>query len=428
MRKIGLFSSLLFMLAGCSGFSSVPEVDYIPEKIVVDQSWGLVDARGDLHADGQYAGEISPVVNGLFSVRNSAGVVSVWRATRKPVVVGELTGLRAAGYFAEGLIPLIDSDGAIRVADGFGRTRFVMTDFAGEKVSGCAARFSDGMLSVCTESGLWGAVDRQGNQVIAPEYLSEFEFFDGHAVVMAETMSLSGSTEQIRIIDKSGCETFRFTPSIWPEGRMSASGWIAYGSPGGYGIVNASGRRRALPPTVCGIHDFDDSSIIYIADGGYRGLMSMDGKIILPPRYNSLDYGAMGLMLASNSQRYLLIDRDGRIVSDFDRADEVVSFEALSRIGMRSRFGYAARFGALWALYDVSGNKVGNYEFSWLDISLITDVLQPLNVTMPIQSSGVGLTHGIEQFVPDSVSVIPDSLIDMAIGEADSDSVMHASM
>lgn len=407
-----LYPVLLCLFAGCVDTSRSPVLDYVPQKVLTDQAWGMVGADGGLWADGKYDGMVSPVINGLFSMSDPDGKVSVWRATRRPAIVGGLDDLRCAGIYAEGLIPVVDSCGRVAVADGFGRVKFVISDFAGEKVAGCGARFSDGVLPVRTESGLWGGVDREGNRVIDAVYGSEFIFFNGHAVVMDGNPTLTGDSRQISIIDKSGRETFRFSPSLWPEGQMSPSGWIAYGSPGGYGLVNAAGRRRALPAFVRGIHDFDDTSIIYIDEGGYRGLVSTDGNIMLAPRYNSLDFGARGLLLASNSQRYLLIDRSGRIVSDFDHADEVVSFGILSRNGVKSSFGYAARFGTLWTIYDISGTRVGNYEFSWLDIAFLTDGFPSLSVDGILSAyDSPESSMELEFFIPDSVQVIPDYVI-----------------
>lgn len=371
---ITLLLMLCTLMSACGSREGV--LEGVPVKVVWEEQWCESDAMGRLDYESVFPGEVSPVVNGCFWAEDSAGLVGVYRATVPARPIARLQGLKSAGYYSEGVIPVFTADGELRVCDGFGRERFHLSEIGGAKIVAASAMYSEGVLCVGNERGLWGAVDKDGNLKVSVRYSSEFTFCNGYAEVTLPAGMGDGAT--VAVIDRQGREVIR--------------------------------PHYTVPGTVMSVND---TYIIYSDYDGHRGLATTSGRILLAPRYNSLEFGVGGLLLASNAQRYFLIDKRGNIVSDFDNADEVVGIGRWSN-GAENGFGYAARFGSLWTLYDRTGCRTGMYDYVAISCEVIEGP-EPIRVT---GRRGVGRgndaslwSDGIAQFEADSISVVPDTAV-----------------
>ena len=374
----GLFMLLClsYMLSACRG--SEARMEGVPVKIVWEEDWCLVNPSGTLIYENMISGEISPIVNGCFNITDEQGSVGVYRATSAPRAISGLQGLKSAGYYSEGVIPVFTADGVLRVCDGFGRERFHLSEIGGSKVVAASAIFSEGILSVGNERGMWGAVDADGHLVVGARYAAEFMFHNGTAQVSLPEGSGMNTTYRTRFIDRKGHE-------------VAAENFPVSGT----------------------VTEVSDTYIIYSDADGHRGLARKDGSVMLAPRYNSLEFGSGHLLLASNAQRYYLIDMRGNIVSDFNNADEVVYIGRWG-VGRENGFGYAARFGSLWTLYDPTGNRTGRYDYVAIGRELLSGP-EPIRAVASRgeELSGVDSVAGFPtlEFEADSVSAVADSLV-----------------
>lgn len=368
--------ALLVMAMFCGCARQGGRLERVPVKVVWEEEWCMSDRSGRLSYEGRFPGKVSPVVNGCFWAEDSSGLVGVYRATGTPKPISGLQGLKSAGYYSDGLIPVFTSDGVLKVCDGFGREQFRVTEIGGAPVTACSAMFSEGLLSVGNKLGLWGAVNAEGQLVVAARYAMEFSFHNGVAHVSVCTGKGADASYTNKLIDYNGHE-------------------VILDNPVGSGLID----------------DVNHTYIIYSDVNGHRGLADRNGNVVLRPRYNSLEFGSGNLLLASNAQRYFLIDDKGNEVSDFDRADEVIYIGAWGE--HENDFGYAARFGALWSLYDRAGNRIGSYEYVMISGEVLSG-------PEPIRATGIGGNEEAalpsadaltERFEVDSVYAVPDSVI-----------------
>lgn len=364
-------TSLLVMTGTWScGFDRGQGVEYLPVKLLWDDDWGFVDGKGRLWLDDRFAGTATACVNGYFSVRDSAGNVTVYRGSSEPTAVTGLSGLADAGYMSEGLMPVVTSAGELRAVDGFGRVRFALSALAGRKIVRCSVMFRCGLLSVCNDLGNWGAVDTEGRVVIAPKYSSELVFVGGYARAVETDGFGVNETYRNSIVDSHGRVTYKFPADMFPLEVSFHGGRMAFSQGDRYGLVTPGAEVTLLPSEVKGVYDFNDTYIIYIGANGCRGLMDLKGDVALRARYATLEFGSKGQLLASNAQHYFLIDYAGRVTAKFADADEVVYVGNRRDADLRSDFAYAVRRGSLWSLCDRTGEPAGFEEFAVMDLDI----------------------------------------------------------
>ncbi|MCM1349001.1 MAG: hypothetical protein NC338_06265 [Firmicutes bacterium] len=399
---------LFISLVACNDASDA-EIDRLPVRVIWEEDWGLVNARGRILDDNGIAGKVSPVVNGFFSVRDSAGLVTLYRASAEPAVLSELTGLLDAGFFNNGLVPVVLPSGEFAVGDGFGRVRFKIKEISGKKVTACAGMYRCGVLAVCNDAGLWGAVDKEGRTAIEAGYVSELVFCNGLAIGVER---LSGVSDKFgySIINNRGDVISTLPTDFYMENPVINHGYAVWSNGHAWGLADSQGKLTELPMDVCGVEAVNGTHLIYIGRSGLRGVMTVDGRMVLPDRFNSLEFASSGVLLASNARHYFLMDLKGNEILRFDDADEVISLSSSIDGAFKSKFGFAVRSGSLWDLCDISGCRVGNYEFAVLDFSYIYGVPQ-LSLAQAGAVSDETFSGLPRFFEPDSVCQVPDSLI-----------------
>ncbi|MDR0905486.1 MAG: WG repeat-containing protein, partial [Oscillospiraceae bacterium] len=111
---------------------------------------------------------------------------------------------RHAKDFSEGFAVVVSEDGGNYIIDKTGRERIIANDYSGKKYKNIIS-CSDGMFRVSTldeinfmprnsfrfayhhddesDAGIWGFVNTQGIEVIAPQYIFAYDFVDGIALV-----------------------------------------------------------------------------------------------------------------------------------------------------------------------------------------------------------------------------------------------------
>lgn len=140
-----------------------------------------------------------------------------------------------------------------------------------------AADFSEGLAAVkLTPDGLYGYMNREGQVVIAPQYTQAHPFINGRARV-----NIDGVTAYI---DKQGVELLRI-----PYLR---------------------------------VFDTNSDRIAFLTEGRKMGLMDVDGKVIVEPKYYPIIEWAI-LMFTEPiapvglDKKYGFIDKNGAVVVDF---------------------------------------------------------------------------------------------------------------
>lgn len=400
----GLLLLLAFVLVACS--DAVPEISYLPGKVVWSDSWLMVDEHGDAHKAIGGAVSVSAVVNDCFSAVNTDDKVSVYRFRGDGSCQEVLSGLRGCGFMTNGLIPLITGDGCVAVADGFGRVRLRLPAIGGRRIMHCSSVMVNGLLWVSDSRGLWGAVDMQGNMVVDFRYGAEPQYCNGYALGIEPQ---GGESFSFSIIDSRGEVCYKFPDGIYPLNYSIKGGMIACeDSHGGKYLITLSGTLMPLPSIVAEIKDYTANYVIFSDSNGMWGIMTIGGEIILRPKYSSLSFGVGDELLASNSQKYFLVDYSGYRLADFDGFDEVVYIGGANE-AVNSPFCYLARDGALWTLFDRKGRRVGNDDYVCLDYTWLMSYPEPLFVNAPVEAIGFDEIK-FKEVIPSDTIAILDSI------------------
>lgn len=365
----------LIGVATCS--RSEPEVMLLPVKIVWSDNFRLVDSHGETYRLPRKAVGVSPLINNCFSLTEPSGAVSAYRLRADGTSTLIANGLKACGIMNAGYMPVITGDGVVAVMDAFGRPVFRLPRVGGYRVEQCSAMVTDGLLWFGDSRGLWGAVDMKSRVVVTPKYLTEPQFGSGYALAVEQG---EGDNFEFSVIDTRGNETYSFPDGLYPVSYTMKYSMIACeDSQGRKCLVSVEGNIVSLPHSVKEIRDFSDKYVIFSDAAGLWGLMTLDGDVVISPKYSTISFGVTGELLVSNAQSYFITDYKGRRVADFSNVDEVFCIGGESAT-MCSPFGYVGRSGALFTLYDGSACRVGDDDFVYLDDAAVMSFPEPLSV------------------------------------------------
>ena len=107
---LGAIVSFIALFTACSGGSSTKSglsVDYMPFTKDEDGAIGMLDKDLKPLFAEEFEGEVSPVIDGVFWVREEGGNYSLYKAEKKPTVIKGCEDLVGVGIMSEGIIPIV---------------------------------------------------------------------------------------------------------------------------------------------------------------------------------------------------------------------------------------------------------------------------------------------------------------------------------
>ncbi len=401
LTKLGLSAAVLFSaisLASCGGSSSKAEdnVDYLPVKESSKGNWGFVGPDGKVVLSEEFKNEPSPVINGMFFVREGEGL-SLYKMGEPAKVVGDCEGLYDVGYYADGLVPVTRKKQRIELVDGSGKTKFTLEAVKGKEIVKAAANYSDGMLLVATEDDKYGYVNTSGKVVIEPKYDMAASFSDGYAV--AYVRGDENTDDKYYIIDKKGNET-ALRNGLRPQNAIFNDGYLTvYDSNDHVLFISTSGDEVKLPAKVQRAYEFDGKTFIYVSEDNQCGLMNVDGDVLIRAKYDNMERLRNGNLLCRADDKFLVLNQKG------DEQVSTTDYRQLREIG---KFGFVARDRNTYLLLDEKLKPVKNAEFE--------------QIAMPYLNSFVTSDYfNTQAAVDDVVSLISAEGVDKyKLGEAPS--------
>lgn len=316
----------------------------------------MINSNGEIVYDSEFNSRPTASYNGIFSVEEGNGYTVYKIGSKSPEAVSGLEGLKDAGYFEEGLIPVTFPGKRISLADADGKIKVELNPIKGKEVISCASGFSEGMLKVCTEDGKYGYVNKMGEVIIQPQYDLARSFSQGVAIV-ANVKEDGGRGMVYSVIDKSGNVVFKFKDSYVVESYLYRYGYILACRDGRYYMFDRNGEEIKLPSKVKMVTESTDRYIIFQDEKGEYGLLDINGEIVIRPKYYKMAFGNGGFVLAKkdfDDKEIVKIDFNG------EESKECIDYEELYVCG---RFGYLAMDDEIWALLNDNFEKKGKEEF-----------------------------------------------------------------
>lgn len=160
-------------------------------------------------------------------------------------------------------------------------------------------------LSVCDSAGKYGLINKQGVFVLSPEYDEiENESYNG--------FYLAKKGAQHSVIDTTGKKRYTFIDAM-PSLIYSLPGIIAFEKNNQQGLCNLDG-KEILPARYDSIYAQGDFYIL--EKNGMKGLAGIDGKLLTDTLYSEI-YTSPHLFLARKDKLYAVFDESGKQKSGF---------------------------------------------------------------------------------------------------------------
>jgi hypothetical protein len=360
--KVISFACLALLVNSCSLFdSSDRSLDFIPAKVEKGENWGMLGPDGKMLFSDEFENMPSAVINGYFTVDENDGV-SVYKADAKPELVKGLDNLKAAGFYTEGLIPIVRPLQRIEFVNSSGKTKFTLEPVDKKEIVGAASSFHNGLCLIVNEDGNVGAIDTKGNVVIKPSFDGISPFNEGYALA---TKINEEKGIQYFIIDKKGENVVKLKEEMTPISSQVKYGKFMVKYKDHCGYVDMKGEFTKFPSKVEGVADYNDKYYIYKSSDGDYGVMDFNDEIIVRAKYYSIRFFGDKFMAGHNKNCYI-IDTKGDIEKTID---DVPSFAVIEG------FGAFLNDNGSYVLYNEKGEQVGKETFETLSLNDSDDLI-----------------------------------------------------
>lgn len=328
---------------------------------------GLVRADGSMLFSNKFPGRISASVNGFFTAEEGSGL-SVYRAAAMPVKVDGLANLAYAGAMSHGLMPVTRKGARIELVDGEGTVRMELTSIGGKEIVKTSPYIVDGLLAVCSQDGLWGAMNTTGEMVLEPVYDNEPHFSEQIAWVSKtydkdlDSVRTTSVTDYF-LVNNKGRVIFTFPSGVKPIGQMKG-GRMAIRLPGGKNaMLTTSGKVNELSPRIKKVQNYDKDYLIWRDASDKAGLSDFTGLVLVEPSYRNIELADSGRILTDAfNGTYAIADRAAHPYVRFNGFDAVKSLR-YPAAGIVSPFLFAGSGFAGIVLLDNRGHRLGHGPF-----------------------------------------------------------------
>ena len=160
-----ILASLIF--TACSKTSDEC-VEYIPFQESENGLWGMIAPNGEVLFSEEFEEKPTVAHNGRFFIQTNNGTWEMYTAEKKPQPIGK--EYAHISGFHNGVAIVAEKGKPVSIIDTEGNTIKVLDSIAGKKVYGVRP-FKNNYAVFLTTDSLMGAVNRNGNCIIKPEYI-----------------------------------------------------------------------------------------------------------------------------------------------------------------------------------------------------------------------------------------------------------------
>jgi|GEM_PF-4833407 len=296
-------------------------IDYMAFRSSENGKWGMISTDGKVLLANMFTHRPELGRNGMFMYqnidRNDGDEWEIYTLEAQPKRIGKRYAF-ASRTFINGRSLVADIHSPIYVIDCEGNKLMTLDSINGEKVMS-VYQLEDSLYIFSTPSRLSGAIDYDGKVVIKPVY-DNLAYNEGlfvaektecthhtekldtlHHFLLHDESPLNNNTHTI-VLDKNGKQLFETNRGVllssFSKGYAIASLYNDSTPRKAYaeGIIKSDGTWSIKPTAELKTMDIMDGNLIFIKDNRY-GVMDVNGKIILPARYQ-------GLFWASSDRLY----------------------------------------------------------------------------------------------------------------------------
>ena len=316
---------LLLPLNSCSGGSGRSKVEYIPFRETQDGQWGMISPDGKVLFREEFDNEPTFAREDRFFVRNDKGLWEMYTAEAKPKKIGgEYT---SASSFNNGRAVVAEADEPVKIIDTDGKT-VKRLDKINNKVVESVSPLYGGLATFETADSLLGAIDKEGNCIIEPNY---FALQRGNGFFLAipakyrkaylENKGLLKGVK-VSVLDTDGKEICQLSGDKYITLTAGDDKIIASQERDGkivWSILDTKGNQLFKGGSkIDKIESVEGENFIY-SNGEHAGLMNLKGETLIRAKYSALIFDEDGLFIAmtqkgSEEYQYKIIDSEDKQV------------------------------------------------------------------------------------------------------------------
>jgi len=308
-------------------------------KFSVIGKYGIMDQEGLVIAEPEYD-QVDTFRNGLVKVLKSKyGVID---KSNKLFIPFEYDDLIIDSLYIRVM--------QLKTEDGKLKEKWGLFDLRGNKlISPKYAKmneYSDGLIAVMKEDASWGYITPKGATEIIFRYSKAENFNHGLAKVLVPYSVLR--QEHPAIIDKEG--DYVISPADYNFYML--------------GLIKIDRNKRAnyvIPRKKYYWYQKVTDKYIKVEQNGYYGIITTDGKEIIPPIYDNV-FGPSenGLSLVEKNGKKGVVDKFGKFTYKLnDKYEKIFPFsEGFAKVMLKGKYGFIDQHGDVYisAQYPVAGD------------------------------------------------------------------------
>lgn len=305
-RLTPLLLFMVMILSSCNKETN----DYVtafPYMETDKGKWGMITTDGEVLFSQEFKNQPTVVRNGVFLVKNEANLWEIYKAEKKPEKIGsEYTG---ATIFSNGRAIVCEKDKYITIIDTEGKTIKTLDEIDGKRVN-TVFRFQEGYAKYIAGED-YGVIDMDGNSIIPSNYCAIMDCSDGKFIAIdkkykTEYTSFCYDKLKYTVLNTKGEILFEIDGSEYNQVGKFKEGLLPVcvkkkdSDTEIWGIINEKQEVVIKPDEkITGIEQIRNGMFTYYSEGGW-GLMSLEGKTLIKPKYNYLSFDGDNRLTAYN--------------------------------------------------------------------------------------------------------------------------------
>lgn len=366
-----MLSGMVFVSCdgGKASDDNFKNIDLIPVTTSKDGKWSMINDKGEIVYDKEFKNAPTASYNGYFSVEESDGTYTVYKAgSKKPEAVKGLDKLASVGFFENGLIPAAAEKSRIALYTEKGEKKFELSPIGDVEITYCNPGFVEDRLLFYTADFKYGYFDTKGEAVIKPTYDTASDFTDGMAVV-GKKKNEDSYDFNYSVIDKDGKVLFKLKEDYLFRGIMG--GYVVAEKDDRVYLYNKKGDDVKLPEKIYIVSQIVDDYIIFLNKDYEYGVANTKGEILINAKYSGLTFDKKGFFFISKPTFLGRKDKEDkdiiRINLEGEKVGDAIDYQDLYPAG---KFGYFAQDGEnTYVLLDKDFKKKSKEEFYGIRIN-----------------------------------------------------------
>ena len=331
LTRLAFAATVAMLLTACGGNDTTYQykTQYLPVQLMGSEKWSILDVNsGEVVAKDAFTSAPSPIVDGMFYVRNDEGSYDYYDVSAPTTPV--------AGHFGSATA---FSDDGVAVCSRVGQPICVI-DRKGQvikqlpkEISQCSM-FSRGMAAFQNDNGQWGYINAAGDTIVPAIYSSANMFlYNDYALVIDENQP-NDSVVSFSVINKSGKIMFTGTTAEYePIQPYFINGVMPAMKGDSIVCLNQNGKEVDNPiddqekVSKGGYADFSrtPSGDYIVVKDKKTGMVNKNNKTLIPIEHDNLIDINGERLIAVDGDTYHIIDRTGKPVGNVKFSNAHVS-------------------------------------------------------------------------------------------------------